>query len=101
MTNKITIIITKIDHDDYCGYYIGDELYEYCERYYITDDQVKNEALLRAFEAGLIQHRSEAEVHIDEHIDQAWYNSDADDYVQNDLSPSLKDLIARFSSFAE
>lgn len=54
-----SITITKIDHDSYWGYYIGDKLYGYNDYYNFSDDEVVNEALLQAIDDGIIKTRKD------------------------------------------
>lgn len=54
-----TITITKIDHDSWWGYYIGDKLYGYDDYYNFSDDEVRKEAVLQAIDDGIIKTRKE------------------------------------------
>ena len=68
MTPRITI--TKIDHDSWWGYYIGDELYGYNDYYNFSDAEVKKEAVLRAIDTGLVKSRKDPlEVVLERHTD--------------------------------
>ena len=54
-----SITITKIDHDSYWGYYIGDKLYGYDDYYNFSDDEVRKEAVLQAIDDGIIKTRKD------------------------------------------
>lgn len=95
--HKITI--TKIDHDDYYGYYIDDRLYQYCEYNRITPEEVKFLALLEAMEDGLIKNRFEADIVFREKYDLPNYSDEADEESINNLPNSLEDLLAMYKSF--
>ncbi len=65
-----TITITKIDHDSWWGYYIGDKLYGYNDHYNFSDAEVKKEAVLQAIDDGLIASRKDPiEVVLEYHTD--------------------------------
>lgn len=49
-----SITITKIDHDSWWGYYIGEELYGYNDYYNFTDYEVELQARMNALEQGII-----------------------------------------------
>jgi hypothetical protein len=89
--HKITI--TKIDHDDYLGYYIGDELYAYTEYNNITYEEVSLEGILRAMEAGLIKHRNEYEL--------PNFSHEADEETINNLPQSLEELKAIYAAHGD
>jgi hypothetical protein len=94
-----TITITKIDHDDYLGYYINDDLYAYTEYNNINDQEVTLEAIVRAFEAGLIKHRTDADVLIVEKYDLPGYSDWADEAIVNDLPSNCAKLREHFANY--
>jgi hypothetical protein len=97
--HKITI--TKIDHDDYLGYYIGDELYAYTEYNNITYEEVSLEGILRAMEAGLIKHRNEATVSVVDKYELPNFSHEADEETINNLPQSLEELKAIYAAHGD
>jgi len=95
------IIITKVDHDSWWGYYIDDHFYGYNDYYNFSDDEVKKEGILRAMEAGIISKRSDAEVVLQHHTDLPGYSYEADDELKNrgDLPATLTELLQFFADF--
>lgn len=97
-----TITITKIDRDDYIGYYIGDKLYCYTEYCDITDDQVVLEATVQAFESKIISSRYEVKIEWVEKYDLEGYSHNADeDAASHDLPSSLAVLKAHYLNYGE
>jgi hypothetical protein len=85
-----TITITKIDHDSWWGYYVGDKLYGYNDYYSFSDAEVKKEAVLQAIDSGLIASRKDPINVVLEH------HTDWPELVQH---PDLAELmIEEFSS---
>lgn len=72
------ITITKIDHDNWLGYYIDDALYGYNDYYNFSDGEVQKEALLQALDRGLISKRTDP-------LDVVWdYHTNWPELVNND-----------------
>lgn len=94
-----TITITKVDHDDYVGYYIDDECFAYTEYHDINDNEVKLEAIVRAFDAGLIKKRDEANVVFVEKYDLPGYSSEADEDIINRLPHTCTELKAHYANY--
>jgi hypothetical protein len=59
--DKIDIIVTQIDHDDWLGYYIGENLYSYGEYSSFSEEEIVKEVILQAIDNGLIKNRKEAD----------------------------------------
>jgi len=59
--DKVDIVVTQIDHDDWLGYYIGEKLYSYGEYSSFSDNEVEKEVILRAIDDGLIKDRKEVD----------------------------------------
>jgi hypothetical protein len=98
-TNMHTITITKIDHDDYLGYYIDDGYYAYVEYNSITDDEVKLEAIVQAFEAGHIKHRSDVNFVMVEKYDLPGFSYEADEELINRMPNTCTELRAHFANY--
>jgi hypothetical protein len=95
-------IITKIDHDEYYGYYINDKLYRYTEYYNVNDKQVELEAIVQAFEQGLIHQRNHLDIVFVEKYDLPGYSSEADNHLikmTGNLPDSCEALKAFYANF--
>jgi hypothetical protein len=95
------ITVTKVDHDSWWGYYINEDFYGYNDYYNFSDDEVKNEGLIRAMEAGHIKHRNEAEVVLQHHTDLPNYSYEADQALMEsgDLPATLTEFLQFFADF--
>ena len=98
---KPKIIITKVDHDSWWGYYINDELYGYDDYYNFSDEEVKKEAVLRAIEDGLITKRSDPyELVFQHHTDLPEFNDsekeDLYNIIGDEFSSNLPSSLTEF-----
>jgi hypothetical protein len=96
---KPKITITKIDHDSWWGYYIGDTLYGYNDYYNFSDAEVKKEAVLQAIDDGLIKSRKDPiDVVLEHHTDWPEFEQNPDllelmvDEFSSELPPTLTEL---------
>jgi hypothetical protein len=93
------VTITRVDHDSWIGYYIGDKLYRYCEYEKVSTEEVENEALLQAIEEGLMKSRKDPHHFIwVEHMDMPEFEADPDlyDATCDQFSSELPDTLTEF-----
>lgn len=106
MTPSITI--TKIDHDSWWGYYIGEKLYGYDDYYNFSDAEVEKEAVLQAIDGGLITTRKDPLAIVWEHHhdwpelrDNEMLQEQLIDEFSSDLPSTLSELKAWIKEHSE
>lgn len=102
-TTKIAeIVITKIDHDSWWGYYIGEKLYGYNDYYNFSDEEVEKEAMLQAIDQGLIKSRKEKDklnIVMDYHIDWEFVSDDVYEAGFEEFSRQLPETLTEFKQW--
>lgn len=94
------ILITKIDHDSWLGYYIGDKLYGYNDYYNFSDDEVKKEAVLQAIDDGILKNRKDPhEIRFEYHTDWPEYTSEAGEEMYDEFSNHLPESMAELKQW--
>lgn len=99
------ILVTKIDHDSWWGYYINDTLYGYNDYYNFSDDEVKKEAVLRAIDEGVLRNRKDPyELRFEHHHDWPEYTDASSEAALEEfdshLPPTLTELKQWFRDHA-
>lgn len=106
MSEQVTdipkIVITKIDHDSWWGYYIGENLYGYNDYYNFSDEEVEKEALLQAIDNGLIKSRKEKDnlnIVMEYHNDWEFMTNDLYDAGFEHFSSELPETLTEFKQW--
>jgi hypothetical protein len=95
----LTTTITKVEHDEAIGYYINDKIHAYADYHDVSDKEVELEAIVQAFEQGLIHQRNHLKVEFIQHYDLPGYSLEADKAMVNHLPDSCEVLKAHYANF--
>lgn len=99
---KVNIVVTIIDHDDWLGYYIGDKLYSYGEYSSFSSGEVEKEVILQAIDDGLIKNRKETDklnIVYDNHQNWECMSDELYDEGMNEFSNELPATLTEFKNW--